>query len=132
ATHHVSLAAGSSRTRIVDATASWAKDDLRVSATVRLEEGDLDDAHVDTYEYTRPQYYADRRLWGGFVDNPNITAGPTPRFLSPRHERALELRADLGGAEAGFDMFTLNTGYGVEYAADSAQSNAVWSRPEMD
>jgi outer membrane receptor for ferrienterochelin and colicins len=123
----VQLGAGSSQARLVDATVMFKSGDVRLRMTTRIDDGNLDDSHTDSYEYTKNRYFADRRLWGGFVDNSSIAGS----FLSPRHNRALDVRAWAGELEAGAQYFRLNAGYGVEYAGDRAQNNAVWSRPDV-
>ncbi|HEV8267271.1 MAG TPA: TonB-dependent receptor, partial [Thermoanaerobaculia bacterium] len=120
------LSAGSDQTRIADVSALYKKDDFRLSATARLDNGDLDRGPNEAYEYTKDKYYADRRLWGGFLDNPNLGGS----FLSHRKQRSADVRAFFAGLELGFTYDNLNSGYGVEYAGDRAQNNAVWARPE--
>ncbi|MEO6325159.1 MAG: TonB-dependent receptor [Thermoanaerobaculia bacterium] len=122
------LSGGSSAARIVDANVLYRKDDLRVSATVRLDNGDLDTSHIESYEYTRNRYTADRRLWGGIVDNPNLGGS----FLSHRKQRGVDLRVGLGTIELGVQYFNLNSGYGLVYATDRVQNNAVWARPDLN
>jgi outer membrane receptor protein involved in Fe transport len=123
----VKLGAGSSQARLADATAMFKAGEVRIRVSARVDDGNLDDSHVDAYEYTKHQYFADRRLWGGFLDNPAIGDG----FSSPRHNRALDIRAFAGELEAGLQYFRLNAGYGLEYAGDRSLNHAVWSRPDF-
>jgi outer membrane receptor for ferrienterochelin and colicins len=118
---------GSVSERLLDGTVLVQRGDFRLRLAARIDDGLLDDAHTDSYEYTKRRYYADRRLWGGFVDNPSL--GGT--FSSPHHNRALDLRARLGDLEAALQYFRLDAGYGLEYAGDRAQNHAVWSRPDF-
>src|SRR6185369_2618373 len=123
----VKVGAGSSQARLVDATAMFKAGDVRVRVSARIDDGNLDDSHVDAYEYTKHQYFADRRLWGGFLDNPSL--GDT--FSSPRRNRALDVRAWAGDLEAALQYFRLNAGYGLEYAGDRSLNHTVWSRPDF-
>lgn len=123
----VRVAAGSSDSRIADVHFFYEKDDLRVSLAGRFDNGELDQGSGETYEYTRREHYADRRLWGGFVDNPKL--GGT--FSSPHRHRAMDLRAFLRDVELGVQYRVLDSGYGVEYAGDRAQNQAVWARPDF-
>lgn len=121
------LAGGSFDTRLADVTYFYHRDDLRLRISGRLDDGNLDPASGEQYEYTRQHYYADRQLWGGFVDNPSLGGD----FSSPRQNRAVDLRAWLGSLEAGVQYFRMSSGYGLEYAGDRAQNHAVWSRPDF-
>jgi len=123
----VKFGAGSSQTRLADATAMFKAGDVRVRVSARIDDGNLDDSHADAYEYTKHHYFEDRRLWGGFLDNPAI--GDT--FAAPRRNRAVDLRAWAGELEAGLQYFRLNAGYGLEYAGDRSLNHTVWSRPDF-
>jgi outer membrane cobalamin receptor len=123
----VRLTAGSQDTRIADLSLAYGSDEFRVSVTGRFDNGDVDRASGELYEYTKSRYYADRGLWGGFVDNPSLGGS----FTSPHRNRALDLRIEAHGLELGYQYQMLDTGYGVEYAADRAQTRAVWARPEQ-
>jgi len=123
----VKVGAGSSQSRLADATAMFKAGDVRVRVTARIDDGNLDDSHVDAYEYTKHHYFEDRRLWGGFLDNPSI--GDT--FSSPHRNRALDIRAWAGELEAGLQYFRLNAGYGLEYAGDRSLNHTIWSRPDV-
>jgi outer membrane receptor for ferrienterochelin and colicins len=122
----VQLTAGSNRTRIADMRLFYKSDLLRLSVSAHLDDGRLDEGSGSHYEYTKSTYYADRRLWGGFVDNPNLGG----RFRSPHRNRALDLRLFLGGAELAAQYYVVETGYGVQYPGDKVQNNAIWARPE--
>lgn len=124
---NVKLGAGSSQSRLADATAMFKAGDVRVRVSARIDDGNLDDSHADAYEYTKHQYFADRRLWGGFLDNPSI--GNT--FSSPRRNRALDVRAWAGDLEAALQYFRLDAGYGLEYAGDRSLNHTVWARPDF-
>jgi outer membrane receptor for ferrienterochelin and colicins len=120
------VGAGQDGARLADWTSRWRAGELRATVAVRLDSGELDDSHAGAYALTRPELYADRRLWGGFVDNPNIAGA----FRSRRAHRALQARLELGSLELGFDHLRVRSGYGVEYTGDRAQNDAIWSRPD--
>jgi outer membrane cobalamin receptor len=123
---NVTLAGGSNEARLLDGSLLFKSGDVRVRLTARLDNGDIDAKASESYEYTKNRYYADRRLWGGFVDNPALGG----RGSSPHENRGFDLRVYSGEIEAAVQYFRLAAGYGVEYAADRAQNHAVWSRPD--
>jgi outer membrane receptor for ferrienterochelin and colicins len=120
------LAYGTNQTRIADVNYFFKHEAMRVSLTARLDNGVLDPDTGERYEYTKNRYYSDRLLWGGFVDNPNLAG----KFSSPHRNRALDLRVLLGETELALQYYRLDSGYGLEYAADKVQNNAVWAREE--
>lgn len=121
------MTAGDNKRYIGDVNLFYKKDDLRFSLTARFETGNLkhDDVH-NRMEWTKDKYYADRTIWGGFVDNPNIAG----RFSSPIEHRSVDLRGFMGNTELGVQYYSLNSGYGFSYAADKATSHGVWIREE--
>lgn len=123
----VSLTGGEDNRRIADVAYSFTRGDFRFRLNGRFENGELDPDAADRYEYTSRRYYRDRRLWGGFIDNPSIAGN----FRSERRHRAIDLRAEFGGLEVGAQYFVLDSGYGLEYAADRAQNDAIWKRPDL-
>lgn len=120
------VTAGSFGSRIADVHYGYGRDDLSLSLAARFDDGNLDPASGERYEYTKNAYYGDRQLWGGFVDNPNVGG----RFDSPHRQRALDLRLRAGPLELGLSYYRIDAGYGVVYAADRAQNHVVWARPE--
>lgn len=123
----VRMTGGSQNLRVVDANYFFKKGDFRFSATVRVDNGFVDDRTNENYEFSKNRYFADRRIWGGFVDNPNLGG----KFQSGWRHRALDLRAYLGSTEVGFQYQVADSGYGVEYPGDLVQNNAVWARPDL-
>jgi outer membrane receptor for ferrienterochelin and colicins len=120
------LAYGTNNTRIADLNYFFKHESFRVSLSARVDNGELDPKTGERYEYTKNRYYSDRLLWGGFVDNPNLAG----QFSSPHRNRALDLRVFLGETELAFQYYRLDSGYGLEYAADKVQNNAIWAREE--
>ncbi len=123
---HSRLSAGSLKSRIADVNLMYKKDDFRVSLTGRFDEGVIDTTTLSNYEYTKPKYLRDRRLWGAFLDNPNLGGNPQ----SPHENSAIDARVYLGSTEAGFLYSAMRTGYGPEYPFDQVQPSALWSRPQ--
>lgn len=120
------LTAGSFATRLADVTASYQRDDFSVRLSARFDDGELDSSHADLNEYSKDRYFADRRLWGGFLDNPSLGGA----FRSQRRNRAADVRVRLGFLEAGFTYQRLSSGYGNEYPGDRSQNDVIWSRPD--
>jgi outer membrane receptor for ferrienterochelin and colicins len=118
---------GSSGERVADGTIFYKRGTVRASLTARFEVGDLDDSTRDLYEYTRDGYYADRRLWGGFVDNPNLGG----RFASSHQGVAVDGRVFVDDLELGARYLEFASGYGVQYAGDRVQNQASWKRRQI-
>lgn len=123
----VKMTGGSMGLRVLDANYFFKKGEFRFSASVRVDNGFVDNKTSENYEFTKNSYYADRRMWGGFVDNPSLGG----KFESGWRHRALDLRAYLGNTEFGFQYQVADSGYGVEYPGDLVQNNAVWARPDL-
>lgn len=119
------LSAGTRRRRIADAHVAFRRGELRGFAAVRADDGDLDTRRAGAYEYAKDAYLGDRALWGGFLDNPRLSG-----TASPHQHRAADLRVLLGDVELGAHTLRIDSGYGFEYAADRAQRQATWARPE--
>ncbi|RMH69979.1 MAG: TonB-dependent receptor [Gemmatimonadetes bacterium] len=120
------LTRGPHDTQIADLHYFYKKDDLRLSLAVHLDNGDLDKDAAQRYEFLQDKYYADRNIWGGFVDNPNIAG----EFSSPRRHRGLDARLYMGDTEMGLQYFVTDGGYGLVFPADKVQNKAVWKRPD--
>ena len=125
-TGRATLASGRWDRRVADLHALYKLGDLRFAFTARSELGRLDPASGERYELTKDRYFADRRLWGAFLDNPTYGG----HHDSPWRTTALDLRAFLGQVELGWEQQALESGYGNEYPGDVAQNHAVWARPE--
>ncbi len=121
------LTAGSWGARIADINYFFKSDAMRFSITGRFDDGNVDPSSSERFEYTKNKYFGDRRLWGGFLDNPALGG----KFDSPWHHRAIDARMFLEGFEAGVQYFQVNSGYGSEYSSDSGQNLAVWDRPDV-
>ncbi|HJV90451.1 MAG TPA: TonB-dependent receptor [Holophagaceae bacterium] len=120
------LAAGRWDRKVADVNAFYKAGELRFSLTARNELGRLDPASANRYELTKDAYFADRRIWGAFLDNPTYGG----HHDSSWRTTALDLRAYLGQLEVGYQQQMLESGYGNEYPGDVAQNHAVWARPE--
>ena len=115
-----SLTAGSFGTRIVDAQAAarWGRATLTLA--VRGDDGHLDTAAADRYEFTRARYFEDPHIWGGFQGRPD----------SEHRNRAVDLRLGFGRTEFGFQSLLIRSGYGYTYPGDQSQSLGTWARPD--
>lgn len=123
----ITMAGGNRGRRVVDGTYFFKRGAFRLSTTLRLDNGFVDSSTSGNYEFTKNKYFADRRMWGAFVDSPNLGG----QFKSGWRNRALDMRAYLGDTEVGFQYLVLDTGYGVVYPGDLVQNNAVWARPDL-
>ncbi len=115
-----SLTAGSFGARIVDAQAAarWGRATLTLA--VRGDDGHLDTASADRYEFTKARYFNDPHIWGGFQGRPD----------SEHRNRAVDLRLGFGRTEFGFQSLFIRSGYGTTYPGDQSQSLGTWARPD--
>jgi outer membrane receptor protein involved in Fe transport len=101
--------------------------DFNFSLSARLSDGSAQPGAHQNYEYTRNRYYADPALWGGLIRDGRLGG----RFHSPARQVGIDLRAGWRTLELGAQYFLLDTGYGLEFAADRVQNQASWKRPEL-
>lgn len=121
------LTGGSFGTRIADLQAGFRRGGLAVTLAARTDQGGMDEAAAERYEYTRTRYYADRRLWGSVVDDGGLAGRPA----SDHRHGALDLRVAWGSTEFAYQRMWTDSGYGTAYAADASQSLGRWIRPEQ-
>jgi iron complex outermembrane receptor protein len=117
-------------TKIVDATMLYTAKDYRLRVTTRLEDGVLDTAIGDSFEYTKTKYYAEPRIWGAQVlQEYPVIAG---KFRSPDQKRAVDARVYFGaGTEIAAQFFQLSTGLGTRYPSDRYQTQTPWTTSEL-
>ncbi len=116
-------------TRQIDATLLHVSKDFRFRITTRIEDSVLDRGIGDSFEYTKPKYYSDARIWpAGVVSAYPDLAGS---FRSPDTKRAVDARLWVGNGEIGAQLFTLSTGLGTKYPADRQQTNPLWTTTEL-
>ncbi len=127
-TGRATLGAGAWDRKVADVHAFYKAGEIRFSVTARSELGRLDPHSGDRYALTRGETFADRRLWGPFLDNPTFGGSHDSRMRAT----ALDVRAFLGRLELAYQRQTLESGYGNEYPGDVAQNHAVWARPEQN
>lgn len=125
ARRQVALQGGSRGIRALDAGISLGLGEALLSMAAKVSREQLDMETREGYEYTRSHYALDRRLWGGFLDNPSIGEN-----LSETRTRALDLRVNHEDTELGMSVMELSSGYGNEYALDRALSRGRWLRQE--
>ena len=117
-------------TKIADATSMYITKDFRLRLTARVENSVLDRSIGDNFEYTKPSYYADPRLWG--ASTLSTYANVAGRFLVPRPETRGG-RAPLRRQHRQFAARVLpscRTGLGTRYAADRFQTSTLWTSNE--
>lgn len=116
--------------RIVDATLQYRTKRWGMRLSTRIEDSVLDRSIGREFEYTKPGYYADGRIWGA----PVLAAYPDMmgKFRSPDRKRAVDARLYLGeSTEIGGQFFQLSTGLGTRYAADRFQTATPWTTNEL-
>jgi len=114
------------QTQVADVSSTWRGDEFRVSLTGRFDQGVLDTGLSRKFEWLDPKYYADRRLWGDFVDYPQLGGS----FRSPSEKQAVDARLAYRGTELAAQLYRLSTGQGVVYAADRIQTNIPYTQFE--
>lgn len=92
---------------------------FRVSVATRFDYGTLDPNISEDFEFTKKQYYADRALWGPFVDNDALGGS----FHSPSEKLSFDARLFYGGTELSAQLYRLSTGNGSVYPGDRVQTN---------
>lgn len=115
--------------KTVDATASYVAKDYRVRLSARLESSVFDTGAGDGFELTRSSYYASKSVWGTgtFEAYPDLAGA----LRSPDRKGAVDARVFLGkGTEIAGQLFTLSTGYGVEYPGDRRQAAGLYTSRE--
>ena len=117
---------GSFDRRIGDAHFLHQSEEFRFSFAARWDEGELDQDANRHYEWLNPRYSSDRRLWGGFLDDPD-RAGDN----GSRHEHeAFDLRLYWRDTEIAAQYFSVNSQFGRVYPGDSIQSRSWWYEPD--
>jgi outer membrane receptor for ferrienterochelin and colicins len=107
--------------KLVDASASYIGREYRIRLTARLESGAFDRGAGDSFNFTKSSLYTDQATWGAGTLNayPNLAGA----LASPDRKGAVDARVYLGrGTEIAAQLFTLSTGYGVEYPGDRRQT----------
>ncbi len=116
-------------TKLVDATASLITKDFRVRVSARVEQSTLDRSIGKDFEFTKPQYYEDRRLWGSVASqNPGIAGS----FSSGDEKIGVDARLWIGHFELGAQMFSQTTGLGTMLAGDRFQNGTPWANREAN
>ena len=62
-----------------------------------------DRVNNENFYWLRDEHYADKKLWGDFVNNPMINPG---RFSSYIRNRGLDFRTYIGNTEIGVQYLT--------------------------
>ena len=122
----VQMTGASGQARTLDAHYFFKTGALRFSFTARFD-SHIEGVENEAYEYTKNRYFSERRLWGGFVDDPALGG----QYRSENRSRSAAARLFLGNTEFGFQYLLLKTGTGSEYAADLVQNVAKWHRREL-
>lgn len=113
-------------TKIADAHILFRQGDFSVSASGHFDVGVLEPAIGERWEYTRNRYYADRNLWGDFVDEQAIAG----EFRSEHDKRGLDLRLRYKGTELAAQYYRLQSGEGTVYPADFVQTKVPFVHQE--
>ncbi|MFT4926962.1 MAG: outer membrane receptor for ferrienterochelin and colicins [Phenylobacterium sp.] len=121
---------GSNQRRIVDFHQSVNLNEWHFNLAARLDKGNLDDSHLQSYQYTQDRYYNDPRLWGDFINHPKLANNNR----SPHNNQSLDLRlayqSTKQSTQLAMQYFKIESGYGNVYAADKALNAGSWIRPD--
>ncbi len=114
-------------TKVADGFVLFKNRTFRFSLSGRFDFGVLDPGLADQTEYTRNRYYTDRRLYGDFLDSPEIAGA----FRSESRKQAIDARLTLfDKTEIGVQMYRMRNGGGVTYAADRAPNRIPYVQLE--
>lgn len=89
----------------------------------RLEQGAIEAAAAENFEWTKSRYFNDPKLWGGFVEYENI-AGP---FKSINEKQAIDAQLILKDTEVGAVLYRMSTGSGFTYPADKLHTRQLFT-----
>ena len=93
----------------------YKKEDFRMSIATRFENWNLFDRIDNTkYRWTNTSLLTDRSLWGGLVDNTQLTSPPAI------NNRGVDLRTYYKTTELGFHYYQTDQGYGMIFPYDKS------------
>ncbi len=104
----------------------YKKNDVRISVNARVEFGDIN-TRIDgnDFYWLRDEHYANKKLWGDYVNNPNVNPGKFSSFVL---NRGLDVRIYLKDIEIGGRYLKTDCGLGVVYPGDRTLSMNSWPR----
>lgn len=116
-------------TKLVDASASYVARDYRIRVTTRLESSVFDTEAGQRSDLPGLARYRNPSAWGAGT----LQAYPTfaGSFHSPDRKGAVDARLVVGRTEIAGQLFTLSTGYGVEYPGDRRQTSGLFTGREL-
>jgi outer membrane receptor for ferrienterochelin and colicins len=113
--------------KVADGYALYKGTSLRLMVSGRMDFSVLDPGLADAYEYTRNRYYTDRRLYGDFLDSPELAGA----FRSESRKQAFDARLILfDNTDVGVQLYRMRNGEGVSYAADRAPTRIPFTTLE--
>lgn len=109
---------------ISDMVWSASSGELRAQIAARAEQADLRN-RIDNEQvfWLQDQHYANRALWGGFLDYPEIAQS---RFSSALDSYSIDARVQYRDFEFAAQYSLLDVGYGTVYPADKIPANSTW------
>ncbi len=104
----------------------YKKDDFRVSLNTRIEYGDIN-AKIDgnDFYWLRDEHFANKRLWGDYVNNQNVNPGEFSSFV---RNRGIDARIYFKDIEIGGRYLKTDCGLGVVYPGDRTLASDSWPR----
>lgn len=109
---------------ISDMSWSASQGELIAQVSARLEHSDLRHRINDQQVYwLQDQHYANRALWGEFLDHPEYVQS---RFSSALDSYSIDARLNYHNWEFAAQYSLLDSGYGTIYPADKIPANSTW------
>ncbi len=100
--------------------------ELLLQVAGRFSYGSLDPSISENFEYTKNRYLTDERLYGEYLNEPDLAG----KFNSRIEQQGLDARVYLGNLELALQYYRRSTGQGTTWAADRAQANSPWTTVE--
>lgn len=121
---HFTQRVGSDGGIVSDMTGSANHGELIAQFSARLEHADLRN-RIDNQQvyWLQDQHYANRALWGEFLDYPQYAQS---RFSSALDSYSIDARLNYRGFELAAQYSLLDSGYGTIYPADKIPANSTW------
>lgn len=112
--------------KVGDMSVMYRGDGFTLRLASRVEQGIVESAAAERFEWTRSRYSRDPELWGGFVEALDL-GGP---FRSPNEKQAVDARLTLKDTEIGAQLYRMVTGAGFLYPGDKLHVSQLFTTLE--
>ncbi|SFC98483.1 TonB-dependent receptor plug domain-containing protein [Pseudoalteromonas denitrificans] len=122
------IQAGSFSTTAVDMAAGGKMDQLSYSISAKFIESDgpnLQD--FPTWGYLRSEFLNDPAIWGSVLQREHLNT-PYGNYTSMDKEQGIIGELNFGKLTFGINYWHTQNGYGLKFALDKGQPNAIWAK----